>query len=80
MASYLLKVSQNIDGPYFVDQNCIACMACIKQAPEMFKLNEDSTQAYVYQMPKNTNNTKNFKIAMDLCPVESIGIKEMEFR
>ena len=51
MADKNLKVSENVPGKWYVDENCIACDSCISVAPDFFVMNDDSTHAYVKKQP-----------------------------
>ena len=70
MADKSDKVADNVDGTWYVDNNCISCGLCVSEAPEVFKLNDDEV-AYVFkQAPADDAAAQT---AMDGCPVEAIG-------
>ena len=73
MADLKRKLSLNISGNFFVDDQCIACNACIVEAPECFKMNEDEGLAYVFKQPENESEELKCQSAIDCCPVDSIG-------
>ncbi len=52
MADKEAKWSQNIEGKYYVDDQCIACDACCVEAPGFFEMNDDDGHAYVAKQPK----------------------------
>ncbi|MCX7698085.1 MAG: ferredoxin [Candidatus Goldbacteria bacterium] len=73
MANKNAKVSENVPGKYYVDDQCIACGVCESPAPENFKMNSDGTHAYVYKQPENDVEESQVKDAMNSCPSNSIG-------
>ncbi len=73
MADIKNKVSENIDGVYYVDNQCIGCGACITEAPLFFKMQEDKGYAFVFKQPINEAEIKECENAVAACPVEAIG-------
>jgi ferredoxin len=73
MADPTAKVSENVEGTYFVDDTCIACEACIGAAPDNFKMNDDDEYAFVFKQPENDDETAQCEDAVDACPVDAIG-------
>ena len=73
MAEKQSRNSYNIAGPYYVDNNCIACDACIIEAPDFFKMNDSEGIAFVYNQPKSSIDIELCTEALESCPVEAIG-------
>lgn len=73
MADKENKWSQNIDGKYYVDDQCIACDACVMEAPDFFEMNDDDGHAYVKKQPANPQDEEDCENALAACPVEAIG-------
>lgn len=73
MADKNFKWSENIEGKFYVDNQCIACDACVIEAPQFFKMNTESGHAFVYRQPQTENEIKNCLEALDGCPVDAIG-------
>ncbi|AEH61092.1 putative ferredoxin [Methanosalsum zhilinae DSM 4017] len=73
MADKADKVPENVPGPYYVDEECIACGICIETAPENFKMNEDGSKAYVYRQPETDEEIDTCEDALAECPVDAIG-------
>lgn len=67
------KVPQNVEGPYYVDDQCITCRLCTSDAPDNFKMTDDESTAYVYKQPENDSEKEACEEAMDTCPVDAIG-------
>ena len=65
------KVSENVDGPFYVDTSCIQCGNCSEVAPENFTQGEDFY--YVYKQPLNDEENENCQQALEECPVDAIG-------
>jgi len=66
------KTKHNVPGPYYVDQECIACDACVLVAESHFKIDEEESLAYVCRQPQNPKEIALCKEAMEACPVEAI--------
>ncbi len=73
MADSTDKVTDNVDGPWFVDSNCIDCDLCRQTAPDNFERNEDDGYTYVSKQPENDEETELCQEALEECPVEAIG-------
>ena len=68
----MARLKLNVKGPWYVDEECIACDACVLVAEKHFKIDEDSCLAYVYKQPKTPQEIDDCKEAMETCPVEAI--------
>jgi ferredoxin len=73
MASTDIRFSQNAPGAYYVDENCIACDACIMEAAKFFEMNDDDCHAYVVKQPKTASDIEDCENALASCPVDAIG-------
>jgi len=73
MADNTDKVADNVDGPWYVDTNCIDCDLCRQTAPDNFERNEDEGFSYVHKQPENDDELQACQDAMEECPVEAIG-------
>ena len=73
MADNTDKVADNVDGPWFVDTNCIDCDLCRQTAPDNFERNEDEGYTYISKQPANADEEQACHDAIDECPVEAIG-------
>lgn len=73
MADRTRKFSQNVEGPYYVDEDCIDCNLCSEIAPNNFCVHLKERHDYVYQQPKNIEETQLCIEAMEVCPVAAIG-------
>lgn len=65
------KVPENVDGPYYVDDSCIACEMCVGDAPENFEMTEE--HAYVKKQPETDEEEEQCEEALYNCPVDAIG-------
>ena len=68
----------NVAGLYFVDSQCIACDACVEEAPAHFAMNDIDGHAYVFFQPGKPAELEICQSALDLCPVNAIGKKSGE--
>lgn len=73
MADKNFKFKENIAGPFYVDDQCIACDACVLEAPHFFAMNDIEGHAYVKKQPYNEKSWKECLEALECCPVEAIG-------
>jgi ferredoxin len=73
MANISNKNEQNVPGAYYVDTQCIACDACVVEAPKFFAMNDKEGRAYVFKQPKTQSEIDECENAMAGCPVEAIG-------
>lgn len=73
MAEKDLKLEGNVDGKWYVDENCIACDSCISIAPDFFSMDEDGEHAYVCKQPETDEDNDLCQEAMESCPSEAIG-------
>ena len=72
MANKSDKFPMNTEGKFYVDTQCIACDACVNEAPKNFKMHEDG-HSYVDRQPETPEEIAACKAAQDACPVEAIG-------
>jgi len=73
MAELLYKYKDNVEGRYFVDEECIDCDLCREVAPSSFTRNNEIGHSYVFKQPENEEEEAACKEAMENCPVEAIG-------
>ena len=73
MAEKEAKWEQNVDGKYYVDDQCIACDACCVEAPGFFSMNDDDGHAFVSKQPSTDEDNEECENAMMACPVAAIG-------
>ncbi len=64
------KHPRNVDGPWFVDMNCISCDTCTDISPEIFG-RDDDRRAFVRE--HRPEEAKLFQFAVESCPVEAVG-------
>ena len=72
MANASSKNSDNVEGKFYVDDQCIDCDLCCSTAPENFT-RSDAGHAYVSKQPATPDEESNCEAAMSSCPVEAIG-------
>jgi|TARA_B100000475_G_C14776796_1_gene221607 ferredoxin len=73
MADLSERYEDNVNGRYFVDEQCIDCDLCREEAPKNFTRQEEEGYSYVYKQPENEEEEEMCKNAMEGCPVEAIG-------
>lgn len=73
MADKEAKWSQNVEGKFYVDDQCIACDACCVEAPSFFDMNDDDGHAFVKKQPVSQEDLEECENALAACPVAAIG-------
>lgn len=73
MAQKSAKFPDNVSGKFYVDDQCIACDACVVEAPKFFIMNDNDGHAYVMKQPTTPEEIKECENALAACPVEAIG-------
>ena len=73
MADKNSKWDMNVPGIFYVDDQCIACDACVCEAPLFFAMNDDDGHAYVKKQPQTPEEIQKAQDALQACPVEAIG-------
>lgn len=73
MANPRDKFKKNVPGAYYVDEQCIACDACVMEAPRFFAMEDALGHAYVMKQPQNAQEIQECENALEACPVEAIG-------
>jgi len=73
MADIENKYPENVEGEYYVDDQCIDCDLCRETAPNNFTRQENEGYSYVYKQPETDEEKAECEEAMDGCPVEAIG-------
>jgi ferredoxin len=67
------KWELNAQGKFYVDDQCIACDACVMEAPKFFMMNDEDGYAYVTIQPTSEDELEDANNALAACPVEAIG-------
>lgn len=73
MADVADKNPENVDGKFYVDEQCIDCDLCREHAPDNFEREEDEGYSYVYKQPETDEELELCMEALEGCPVEAIG-------
>jgi ferredoxin len=73
MADKEEKWAENVEGAFYVDEQCIDCDLCRETSPTNFTREEDGGYSYVYKQPENDEELELCIEAMEGCPVEAIG-------
>jgi ferredoxin len=73
MADAANKFPQNVEGKFFVDDQCIDCDLCRETAPANFTRDDDGGHSYVFKQPENDEEVRLCEEAKTGCPVEAIG-------
>jgi ferredoxin len=67
------KLSQNVPGKYYIDDQCIDCDLCRDTAPSNFSRDDENGYSFVSKQPETPEEEDLCKEAVESCPVEAIG-------
>ena len=73
MADFKFKVKDNAQGMFYVDDQCIACDACLLESPHFFSMNDLCGYAFVSKQPQTKEEISSCFRALEACPVDAIG-------
>jgi ferredoxin len=71
MADFKKRISENVDGEFFVDSTCIDCDTCRQLASGIFE--DAGNTSFVQAQPQNPEETLAATLALLACPTGSIG-------
>lgn len=71
MANPKLRLAENVEGAFFVDETCIDCDTCRQLAPASFR--DHGGQSSVYRQPATGAEAQRAMMALVACPTGSIG-------
>jgi glyoxylase-like metal-dependent hydrolase (beta-lactamase superfamily II)/ferredoxin len=71
MAEIAKRLTENVEGDFYVDASCIDCDACRQIAPASFR--DHGGQSSVYHQPQNPDEQHRAFMALVACPTASIG-------
>ena len=73
MARAADRISENVEGEFFVDSSCIDCDLCRQLAPATFARTHRKAQSYVQVQPGDAAAEQRALMALVTCPTSSIG-------
>ncbi len=73
MADKNEKQPENLAGPYYVDETCIASKLCVAVAPDNIRMSDSGGHAYVFKQPESQDEKAAVHEALMGCPVLAIG-------
>jgi ferredoxin len=73
MADNQHRHSDNVPGPWYVDNNCIDCDLCGETAPRTFQRSGDCDHHRVFHQPASPEELCAAEEARQHCPVDAIG-------
>lgn len=66
-------VTENVEGRFYVDTQCIDCNLCRDIDPTNFGHQEEAGYAFICKQPENDEEEQQCVEAKESCPVEAIG-------
>jgi len=66
------RLESNVDGPFFVTDNCIDCDLCRENAPGIFGRDDEIGYSIVIRQPATEAETEEAREALEACPTEAI--------
>jgi ferredoxin len=73
MADRNARLSDNVPGRFYVDDQCIDCDVCREVAPGVFRQNREEGHSFVFAQPDSRGEEAAAREALEECPVEAIG-------
>ena len=73
MADRTQKTSNNVPGPFYVDETCIDCDICRETAPATFRRDDESGFSYVWRQPTTSEERALAEESLAGCPTDTIG-------
>jgi len=73
MAHVSLRLRENVDGEFFVDNSCIDCGMCREVAPSVYGRSESVGLSIVRRQPQSEEEQVRAAMALVACPTSSIG-------
>ena len=68
--------SENKEGTFYVNEECIDCDTCVDLASPHFKLTDNYDHAYVDIQPNTPDQHETCMGALLSCPVDAIGKRD----
>ena len=62
---------QNVQGKYYVTEDCLACESCQQVAPTNFRYGENGL-SYVFKQPSSAEEEEGCRQAVEMCPMEAV--------
>jgi glyoxylase-like metal-dependent hydrolase (beta-lactamase superfamily II)/ferredoxin len=73
MARLSLRLRENVDGEFFVDNSCIDCGMCREVAPSVYGRSESVGMSIVTRQPQSEEERVRAAMGLVACPTSSIG-------
>lgn len=73
MADRTQKTTNNVPGPFYVNETCIDCDICRETAPAIFRRDDETGFSYVWHQPANPVELALAEEALSSCPTDTIG-------
>ncbi|MGI9241644.1 MAG: ferredoxin [Verrucomicrobiales bacterium] len=70
--SFNWRSEHNVEGKYYVDDQCLDCDLCRETAPGIFVRDEETGLTFVARQPATDAETALVAESMDGCPSEAI--------
>lgn len=70
------KLPGNVEGKYYVSEDCDGCAYCASVAPENFEYDKSTNTYYVAKQPENAGELELVLEAMEDCPVDAVLAEE----
>ena len=62
----------NVQGRYYITDDCLACRACEETAPNNIRFASEYGMSYVFKQPSTPEEKKQCREALDECYVAAI--------
>ena len=70
------KLPNNVDGKYYITEECDGCAYCASVAPENFEFDKATNTYFVSKQPETQEEKEFVQEAMEDCPVDAVQADE----
>ena len=70
------KLPHNVDGKYFVTEECDGCAYCASVAPDNFEFDKPTNTYFISKQPSTQEEAEFVQEAMEDCPVDAVRSNE----
>lgn len=70
------KLPNNVDGKYYVTEECDGCAYCASVAPDNFEFDKSTNTYFINKQPATQEEMEFVQEAMEDCPVDAVQAEE----
>jgi ferredoxin len=70
------RLPNNVDGKYYVTEDCDGCAYCASVAPDNFEFDKSTNTYFISKQPTTQEEIEFVQEAMEDCPVDAVQAYE----